>query len=110
MLGVGLIVTGIVAAGVFAAFWNDIKKFLIKAIRKVEQIISGVVYGSKVFLKKLSEGFKEISRHYSQNNGVWEETTVTRTVSASEVPEEFRRRAAYANELDITDEFELALS
>lgn len=107
-----LLLAGAVIAGtgIIAAFWNDIVKFLNKAIEKVKQLVEGTVYGAKVFLQKLSDGIKEISRHYSKVGTVWQETTITRTVSESEVPEEIRNRAKYNQELDITDELEMQLS
>lgn len=40
----------------------------------------------------------------------WQETTVTRTVSESEVPEEIRRKAEMMEEADITKELEQQLA
>lgn len=99
----------IAGAGILAAFWNDLVDFLKKALKKVEQVVAGFVYGSKVFIQKLREGVKEISRHYSKVEGHWQETTVTRTISESEVPKEILQRAKYSNELDITDELQMQL-
>ena len=85
---------GILAGvGIVAAFWNDIVKFLKKAVEKVRQLVEGVVYGCKVFVKKMREGMKEISRHYSKVDQHWEETTVTKVISESEVPPEILERA-----------------
>lgn len=72
-------------------------------------MIKGVVHGVKVFAKKLGERFQEISKHYSKKNGNWEETTVTRTIDASEVPEEFRNIAG-KKETDITNKLQLELA
>lgn len=96
--------------GIVATFWNDIISFLQNALYKVKQIVEGIVYGCKVFVKKLSEGVREISRHYSKVNGHWQETTVTKTISEREVPPEILERAKIEEELDITDELELQLS
>lgn len=106
ILALGAVIVG---GGLLAAFWEDILGFLKKAIRKVQQVVEGVLYGSKVLIRKLSDGFKEISRHYSKLGDVWQETTVTRTVSASQVPEDIRKRAERCDELDITDELEMEL-
>ena len=57
----------------------------------------------------MHEGVKEISRHYSKVGQQWEETTVTRVVSESEVPSEILERARANEELDITDELEMQL-
>ena len=97
------------AVGIVAAFWKDLVDFLKKAIRKVEQLVDGILYDSKVFLRKLREGAKEISRHYSKVDGHWQETTVTKTVSESQVPPEILERARESEELDITEELEMQL-
>ena len=101
---------GILAGvGIVAAFWNDIVKFLKKAVEKVRRLVEGVVYGCKVFVKKMRGGVKETSRHYSKVDQHWEETTVTKAISESEVPPEILERARANEELDITDELEMQL-
>ena len=100
---------GAAIVGIVAAFWKDLVEFLRKAVQKVQQIITGIVYGCRVFIKKLREGVKEISRHYSKVDQHWEETTVTRVVSESDVPPEILERARASEELDITNELELQL-
>lgn len=100
----------IAGAGIVAAFWNDLRDFLKRAVRKVQQIVAGVVYGFKVFVMKLREGVKEISRHYSKVGQHWEETTITQTISESEVPPEILARANANVELDITKEMEMQLT
>lgn len=100
---------GAAVVGIVAAFWKDLVNFLRKAVQKVQQIISGIVYGCRVFVKKIHEGVKEISRHYSKVDQHWEETTITRVVSESEVPSEILERARANEELDITDELEMQL-
>lgn len=100
----------IAGVGIIAAFWNDLVRFLKKAVEKVRQLVAGIVYGCKVFVKKLGEGVREISRHYSKVDQHWEETTITRMVAESEVPPEILARANANRELDITDELELELA
>ncbi len=105
------LIVGVVLAASVAAFWKDIVNWLNRAIAKVKAIVKGIVFGAKVFVKKLSEGIKEISRHYSKNGTQWEETTVTKTISESEVPKDILEKAnAYGGvEAEITDELELQL-
>ena len=100
---------GAAVVGLVAAFWKELVSFLRKAVQKVQQIVAGIVYGCKVFMKKIQEGIKEISRHYSKVDQHWEETTITRVVSESEVPDEILKRAKANEELDITDELEMQL-
>lgn len=100
----------IAGVGIIAAFWNDLVDFLKQAVRKASQIVSGVIYGFKVFIKRMGQAVSEISRHYSKVDQHWEETTVTRVISESEVPPEILARANAGQELDITNELELELT
>jgi len=100
----------IAGVGIVATFWNELVSFLKKAVQKVREMVAGVLYGFKVFVKKLREGVKEISRHYSKVDQHWEETTVTKTIPESEVPPEILERAQANVELDITDELEMELT
>ena len=102
----------IAGAGIVAAFWNDLVAFLKKAVEKVRAVVAGIVYGTKVFIRKIGEAFKEISRNYSKVDDHWQETIVTREIPASKVPEDILARAneiGYGQELDITDELEMQL-
>lgn len=101
LLGAAILAVGV---GLLAKFWDSITLWLQRAAKAVKNAISGVVYGCTVFVRKLREGLKEISKHYSKKGTKWEETTVTRQISESEVPEEIRNRASYSQDTDITDE------
>lgn len=114
MLLVGLILgaTIIAGSGILVGFWNDMVDWLKRAINKVKEVIQHVVFGTKVFVKKIKEAIKEISKHYSKDEvGRWKETIVTREIPESEVPPEIIAKAAQMNqEVDITEELELQLS
>lgn len=100
----------IVGAGLLASYWNNLVDWLNRAIAKVVEVVRASVYGAKVLIRKISEGLKEISKHYSKDElGRWQETIVTKTIPASEVPEEIRKKAESCYEYDITDELELQL-
>ena len=106
-----LIAAGIIAGvGIISVFWNDIVSWLKRAINKVGEIVSGIVYGAKVFIKKISDGIKEISKHYSKQGTVWQETIVTKIISENDVPREILQHAEFQKELDITDELEQQLA
>lgn len=103
----------VVVGGVLlAAFWKDITAWIKRASEKVSEVIRQVVFGVKIFVKKIGEAIKEISKHYSKNeNGKWVETIVSREVEASEVPKEIRELAGEKQgEVDISDKLEKALS
>lgn len=106
-----LVGAAIVAAGVVAKYWNSIKDWLIRGAKKVQEVISGVVYGVKVFAKKMREAYKEISRHYSQDKqGQWTETIVSRSIPTSEIPADILAKAPVNKEKDITSELELVVN
>ena len=112
MILAALITGATILAGVtlIATFWNDITQWLQSAITKVKNIVNAVVYGTKIFIKKIKEGFQEISKHYSKKGVKWQETTVTREVSENEVPDEIKRKASLYDETDITTDYELVLN
>ncbi len=100
------------AAGLLlASFWEDIVNWLKKAVEKIKSIVSGVVYGCKVFIQKIKEGAKEISKHYSKEGTQWTETIVQKTIPLSDVPEEIRNKVnRTSGEVDITQELENQLA
>jgi len=106
---IALAAATVIGVGIIAAFWDSVRSWILRAAEKVKQVVKGIVYGATVFIKKISEGIQEISKHYSKNGAQWEETVVTRTVSASEVPPEIRNKAQ-AYETDITDELQNQLA
>jgi hypothetical protein len=101
----------IVGIGLIAAFWGEIKSWLIRAAEYVAKVIKGIVDGTKVFFKKIGDMIKQISKNYSKNrvNNTWQETIVTRQVSEDEVPEEIRNKVN-SSEKDFTKELELQLA
>lgn len=107
-----LIGAALIAGGtLIASFWNEIVDWLKRAVVKVKQMIRMAVYGTKVFIRKMAEAIKEISKHYSQDQqGRWHETVVTREVDESQVPPEIRAMAASGRETDITQKLELQLN
>ena len=94
------LILGVAVGALIAAFWKDIVGWLQRAADAVKNAIGKAAVGVTVAIKKLFNGFKEISRHYSKTGTQWQETTVTRTVSESEVPEEIRRKAEMMEEAD----------
>jgi len=111
MIMLALLIGGaIIGAGVIATYWNNIKDWIARAAKRVSEIITGVVYGVKLFAKKLGEFYQEISKHYSQDKqGNWEETIVTRKIPESEIPQDILDMANNS-ETDITHKMELELA
>jgi hypothetical protein len=106
IIGAALLVGG----SLLVSFWNNVIGWLKRAIAKVQQVINKAVYGMKLFIRQLSNGFRETSKHYSKDdNNRWNETVTTREVSANEVPPEIRKMAAHNKDRDITNELALKL-
>lgn len=100
----------IAGIGLLAEFWNDITAWLRKAVNKVKEVVGRISFGVRVFVKKIQEGLKEISKHYSKTGTEWEETVVTRKIPESQVPDEIKAKAYSYKETDITEELELQLA
>ena len=110
----GALIVGAVIGAIVVKFWREIAGWFQKAFQKVKEILHVAVVGSEVFLKKMQEGFKEVSYHYSKQNGRWRKDTVVKqeTVALEDVPEEFRlaaQNAGIAQEIDISAELQLQL-
>jgi len=107
ILGAALLVGG----GLVVTFWNNIIGWLKRAIAKVQQVINKAVYGSKMFIRQLTKGFRQTSKHYAKDhNDRWHETVTTKEIDASEVPPEIRKMALRNMDADITDQLALKLS
>lgn len=96
-------------------FWKDIVQWIKKAVDRIKEVLGVQVQGTRTFIKKTTEGFKNISKYYSENKltGEWEENILTKTVSESEIPAEILakvNKSKIENEISTTEELELALS
>lgn len=87
------------------AFKRDLEKLTQTAIKKVQELIDGTIYGFKVFLDKTDDGIKEIVYFYSKKDSRdWEETTISRLISEHTVPSRLLEQMKPGKKLDITDE------
>lgn len=93
-----------------------IERFRTSFIQWLQQIpamiqdkVDGVVFGCKTFVGEKLGINQEISDNYSFNGKQWQKTTVTREVSASEIPPEITNRMNGNTPLDVTDELELCM-
>lgn len=108
MIGLALLIGGaIVAGGLIATFWEQIRNWLNRVIEKVKNVVQGTVQGVRIFFSKMQETGKEISKNYVKVGMKWQETVVKRTVEISEIPEEYRNRMITdEEEYEFTDELE----
>lgn len=96
-----------------SVFWSEVVNFLKDTVRRVKEAVEGILFGTKVFVRKMHEMVQEIVRHYSKSGNEWIETTYTRKVPPDEVPSDILKKAKKAEkkneEADITQELEMEL-
>lgn len=80
------IILGAILGGAAVAFWDEIKKWVRNMAYKVKAY-------SKMFIQKISGSSYKVMIEGE-----------TRIISASEVPEDIRKRASYSYQTDITTE------
>lgn len=110
MIEIAIVIAAtLLAVGVF---WSDLVSWVKNSIEKIKKIVSGILHGVKVFVKKVGEFAEEIAKYYSKDGTQWYETIEKRKIDESEVPEEIRRKAEYKRqeEFDVTNELEMELS
>lgn len=110
---------GAAVGAVVVTFWDEIKKILKVAYKKVEEQIvkltKAALIGFTTYVKggTALDGVKAAFKFYSKDaKGQFQETTVTKTISESELPPEIRAKLENnnGNLTDISKEMELALS
>ncbi len=112
MILTGLIMgaTLLVGASALATFWNNIINWLKRVYKKLETVIKGVLHGSRIFMKKMGEAVKEISKNYSKVGTKWQETIVDKNIALNEVPDEYLNKMSVNNrEYEFSDELEMQL-
>lgn len=108
-----LLVGGAVVA---VTFWDQIKKYLSKALEKVKEILNAAIVGFTAYVKSglnWMEGLKAAYKFYSRNNqGQWQETVITKTISVEDLPESIKKKLAKSQgkQVEITEELELELN
>ncbi len=96
-------------------FWQDILQWIKKAANKIKEVLGISVQGTRTFIKKCAEGFKNVSKYYSENKltGEWEENVFTKSVSESEIPPEILNKvktSVIEQEISTTEELQLVLT
>ncbi|MBD5145430.1 MAG: hypothetical protein HDT21_05900 [Ruminococcus sp.] len=103
-------VFGMFVSKVIKKFWNPIHEWVKKMIGKVQQKINRAVLGIFLIIKRTADGlYKQVSRHITKNNGIYEQTDVVtnRPIPAEDVPEDIRM--ANNCERDVSEKYEEVL-
>jgi hypothetical protein len=102
---ISIAVLAVAVVATLAEYWQEITCWIKACIQAVKAFVEGILIGFKVFIERLDNGLKEISKHYSKDGNQWFETTKTRKISTDEVPSDILAQAQYYRETDITDEY-----
>lgn len=112
-ISIGLLIGGAALGIGIALYWKQIKGWLGRVWQALSPLIKEAVQGMVTFVQKLWNTAKNIAKYYSydQNTKQWHETIVTTEVDESTVPDKIRAKLGYdyGNEVETTDELELAL-
>lgn len=95
--------------GIKKASLRDLVDWISKGLKKVQEVIKGIVYGFKQFAQKIKGKFTQITRHYSKDKDQWYETEVRRTTDVENVSEDMMRGVG-EEECDQTEWLENELS
>jgi len=102
----GAAVAGLVGGVVIAAYWKEIIGWIEKVYAKLPANIQQDLQGAMAFVRKLDNAFTNIMKYYSYSEQTqeWTETTVSKVVDPSSVPDHIRKKMPITGELDITDD------
>lgn len=110
-------VTAILGAAkiVLSAFWAAVKNFVLDAVRKISQVLSGAIVDAvNLFIRESSDGLQEVAYNYVKQAERYLEKVVTKRINKEDLPGNIKSRLnnSSSNEIDITNDFakELHLS
>lgn len=97
-----------------AMFWQNIVGWIKKAANKIKEVLGRAPEGTRTFISRTAEGFKNHSKYYYKDvvTREWEEVVYTKSVDESEVPAEILakvRRESVNTEVSTTEELSLAI-
>lgn len=96
-------------------FWRKIVEWIKKAVNKIKEVLGITPDGTKTFISRTVDGFKNKSKYYYRQKvtNEWEEVTYTKSVDESEIPGDILakvRKQAIAVEVETTEELKLAIN
>lgn len=96
-------------------FWAAVRSFVMSAVEKIKQVLMGAAVDAlSLFVRKTSEGIKELSYNYIKDGGRYLEKIVSKSINEADLPDDIQSRVSknYGKEVDITNDFarELQLS
>lgn len=96
-------------------FWKNIVEWIKKAVNKIKEVLGLTPDGTRTFITRAVDGFKNKSKYYykSKVTSEWEEVVYTKAVDESEVPPDILlkvRNQATGVEVSTTEELKLTIN
>lgn len=96
-------------------FWRNIVEWIKKAAKKIKEVLGITPDGTRTFITRTIDGFKNKSKYYYKNKVTteWEEIVYTKPVDESEIPADILakvRNKAVDVEVPTTEELKLAIN
>ncbi|MCF0247519.1 MAG: hypothetical protein HUJ86_02810 [Synergistes sp.] len=103
------LITGLVV------FWKNIIAWINKAVEKIKEVLGFPPHGTRTYIERTEDGFRNKSKYYYQNRVTreWEEIVYTKIVDEDEIPPEVMRKAkslGVGEEASTTEELKLAIN
>lgn len=116
MIAIAIILT--LSAAMIAGlllFWRNIIEWIKKAVNKIKEVLGLTPDGTKTFITRTVDGFKNKSKYLYKNKvtSEWEEVVYTKPVDESEVPADILakvRNQSVGVEVETTEELKLAIT
>lgn len=113
MIAIAVIFAAVIIG--LATFWQNIVNWIKKAANKIKEVLGRAPEGTRTFISRTTEGFKNHSKYYYKDvvTREWEEVVYTKSVDESEVPPEILakvHREAFNKEVSTTEELSLQLN
>lgn len=115
MIAIGIIMAlGAAMIAGLILFWQNIIEWIKKAVNKIKQVLGLEPDGTKTFISKTVDGFKNKSKYYYKNKVTreWEEVVYTKEVEEDEIPPDIRAKVnskPIGSEISTTDDLKMAL-
>ena len=96
-------------------FWQKIVAWIKKAVNKIKEVLGLTPDGTRTFITRAVDGFKNKTKYYYKSavTREWEEVVYTKAVDESEVPADILAKVkgvAVGAEVSTTEELRLAIN
>lgn len=113
-IGIILALSAVFIAGLLV-FWQKIVEWIKKAVNKIKEVLGLSPDGTRTFISKTADGFRNKSKYYYKNKVTteWEEVVYTQPVEESEIPADILAKVRHQEigmDVSTTEELQLAIN